>query len=60
MDRPPSRIRPASSTAQLTLEQRQQVKQRWKKKQRVWQIANAMKVEPWLIYREVVKLEDNT
>jgi hypothetical protein len=57
MKLPPRERRPY--VVSLAAAERVEIRKLWRRGQSVWKIASFLKLEPWQVYQEVLKVEDN-
>jgi IS30 family transposase len=53
-------LRRGPSLDRLSTTERVEVRKLWRRGLSVWKIASLLKLEPWQVYREILKVEDNT
>jgi DNA-binding CsgD family transcriptional regulator len=44
----------------LAAAERIEIRKLWRRGHSVWKIASLLKLEPWQVYQEILKVEDNT
>jgi hypothetical protein len=57
--RPPTRER-RPYVVSLAAAERIEIRKLWRRGLGVWRIAQLLKLEPWQVYQEILKVEDNT